>query len=229
MGFFKRILSVRDYEDDIEYEQDSDDHPILKIRTTVDVFEKDGTLVLSGDIMEVNDNMIVLERMPGCLSLALLDLNTKVCIRGYASGNKPFCYSGFVRNSSRVKCEIRDLEKEYMDEKRREFRIRVNHPAQLMSSEESDSEACVLLNISTGGACVRSEFAHKEDDVILLHADFGGTVVHMKGLIIRVSPVGRMPNWHDYGILFPSLNEKDLSEFTGKLYKIQGFLRKNMR
>lgn len=231
MWFLNRMLHIDDYEDDIEEEEEESGNSLaLHVGMSVDVFTQDSTLALSGDIITITDNDIVLERTPGCLSFVVLELNEKVSIRGYDSDMRPFCYVGAVRNSSRTRCEIRDLDGHYVKERRQSFRIKVDHPSALsLSDKNEDAEQCMLLNISTGGACVRSEFLHREDDVIYLQSSFGDTEVYTRAQIIRVMETPDMPGVYDYGILFPSLDDNGLSEFTGILYKVQSFLRKNMR
>ena len=75
MWFLNRMLHIDDYEDDIEEEEEESGNSLaLHVGMSVDVFTQDSTLALSGDIITITDNDIVLERTPGCLSFVVLEL-----------------------------------------------------------------------------------------------------------------------------------------------------------
>lgn len=240
MNFLRKLLRIDNIDfDDMDPDTDSqtdvvsDDTNtcVLQSGMEVDLFSSDGIMILSGLIQEINNNNIILTRIPGSLSLSLLELNQKVMIRGYDRGRRPFCYTGFVRNSSRITCEIRDLSYQEINDKRAAFRLRVDQPGFLYkmdpddSSDKSQTESCRILNIGMGGACIESEFVHNEDEILYLRAYFDGEIeINTRCQVIRVE---KYKNNYRYGLLFPSLSQDEQSDFTGKLYKIQVLMRKN--
>ena len=86
----------------------------------------------------------------------------------------------------------------------------------------------MLVDISTGGACVQSEFMHAEDEVLRMKIQIEEyapmTVV---GQIIRAYE--HSPGLFRYGILFAQLKEEEITSLTKMLYNIQMGNRKEWR
>lgn len=76
------------------------------------------------------------------------------------------------------------------------------------------------MDISSGGACIESEFLHAEDEVLRLWVKLRDYVpMEFMGEIIRV--VEYQPGKFRYGFLFAQLKESELTELTRTLYNVQ--------
>ena len=84
----------------------------------------------------------------------------------------------------------------------------------------SNPEECNLVDISTGGACVESEFLHAEDEVLRLRVKLlDYAPMEFLGEVIRVNEY--QPGKFRYGFLFAQLKESELTELTRTLYNLQ--------
>ena len=110
-----------------------------------------------------------------------------------------------------------------MPEHSHDFRLQMGVPAAMhYPSDEtfSNPEECLLVDISTGGACIESEYIHAEDEVLRLRVKLlDYAPMEFIGEITRV--VEYQPGKFRYGFLFAQLNERELTELTRTLYNIQ--------
>ncbi len=78
----------------------------------------------------------------------------------------------------------------------------------------------MLIDISTGGACVESEYVHPEDEVVFLRFKLDDyPTMTFKGQIIRGSE--HKDDRFRYGVLFAQLTRDELTNLTRTLYNIQ--------
>lgn len=104
-----------------------------------------------------------------------------------------------------------------------EFPPAAQFPAALyLPSDEAHTnpEECALIDISTGGACLESEYLHGEDEVLRLKIKLEDYIpMEFTGEIIRVVEVE--PGRFRYGFLFAQLQEAEMTELTRTLYNLQ--------
>jgi len=199
--------------------------PELYNGMTLDLETPDGQRVLTGRLAGYNagDTTLTVERQPGALSLALREPGASLVIRGVDEGMTQFFLKGTVQESTRLVCRLKDLKVRPISEHRQNFRLHVNGPAALYyptDETRSNPEECVLVDISSGGACIESEFLHAEDEVLRLWVKLKDYVpMEFMGEIIRV--VEYQPGKFRYGFLFAQLKESELTDLTRTLYNIQ--------
>lgn len=228
MGFFSHLLG-RDYDYDYEDEDDLDEGsgelPDLHNGMSLTVETPEGQELLTGRITGYaeGDSGLTLERLPGGLSFKTREMGTSVLLRGFDQQMNQFILKGTVQESTRLVCRVKDLRVRPIPEHRQNFRLHVNGPAALYyptDETKSNPEECVLVDISTGGACIESEFLHAEDEVLKLWVKLKEYApMEFTGEIIRV--VEYQPGKFRYGFLFAQLKESELTELTRTLYNVQ--------
>lgn len=227
MGFFSNLLGRSD--DDYEVEDGVDEaggsFPELYNGMTLDVETAEGAELLSGRVTGYvsGDTSLTLERLPGSLSFKTREVGTSVLIRCFDEKMVQHILKGTIQESTRLVCRIKDLKVKPIPEQRHDFRLQMNVPAALYyRSDEARSrpEECTLVDISTGGACLESEYLHAEDEVLRLRVKLAEYApMEFMGEIIRV--VEFQPGRFRYGFLFAQLKETEMTELTRTLYNIQ--------
>lgn len=226
MGFFSSLFgrSDRDLEEDNEEELD-EEFPELYNGMTLDVETPEGARILTGRLAgyALSDRTLTLERLPGALSFDTREPGTVVTIRGVNEAMTQFFLKGVVQESSRLVCRLKDVKMQEMPEHRNNFRLQVEVPATMFYPQDetySNPEECNLVDISTGGACVESEFLHAEDEVLRLRVKLlDYAPMEFLGEVIRVNEY--QPGKFRYGFLFAQLKESELTELTRTLYNLQ--------
>lgn len=228
MGFFSHLLGRDydyDYEDEDDLEEGSGELPDLHNGMSLTVETPEGQELLTGRITGYaeGDSGLTLERLPGGLSFKTREMGTSVLLRGFDQQMNQFILKGTVQESTRLVCRVKDLKVRPIPEHRQNFRLHVNGPAALYyptDETKSNPEECVLVDISTGGACIESEFLHAEDEVLKLWVKLKEYApMEFTGEIIRV--VEYQPGKFRYGFLFAQLKESELTELTRTLYNVQ--------
>lgn len=229
MGFFSNLLGRS--EDNYEYEAESTENespgimPELYSGMKLEVETAEGEEILCGRISGYTegDTTLTLERLPGGLSFKIRDIGTTVILRGYYENLSQFVMKGTIQESTRLVCRVKDVKMKPFPEQRQNFRLRTNCTAALyLPSDEghSNPEECTLIDISTGGACLESEYLHGEDEVLRLKLKLEDYVpMEFTGEIIRV--VEMAPGKFRYGFLFAQLQESEMTDLTRTLYNIQ--------
>ena len=224
MGFFSNLLGRSD-DYDYETEDDSEDLPELNNGTTLSVESADSVELFRGRITGYadGDTEITLERLPKGLSFKVLELGASVLLRGCDEALQPFILKGTVQESTRLVCRFKDVRRKPIQETRENFRLVLRSPAELYymsDNNHSNPEDCILVDISTGGACLESEYLHAEDEVLRLKVKLEDYVpMEFVGEIIRV--VELESRRFRYGFLFAQLSESERTDLTRTLYNLQ--------
>lgn len=225
MGFFANLLGRSNDDYDYEAGDDAGSLPELHNGMTLGLETPEGEELFSGRVTGYSegDTSLTLERRPGALSLKTREIGTSVVLRGYDDLMSQFVLKGTIQESTRLVCKVKDLKIKPIPEQRQNFRLRVGTPATLYyCSDETrnNPEKCTLVDISTGGACLESEFIHAEDEVLRLKIKLEDYVpMEFVGEIIRAVEV--RPGKFRYGFLFAQLEETEMTELTRTLYNLQ--------
>ena len=223
MGFLSNLLGRSE-----EYETESspeDDLPELHNGMTVSVESTEGAELFRGQITGFvgGDTEMTLERLPRALSFRILDLGAGVLLRVCDEEMQQFILKGTVKESTRLVCRFKDVKLKPIDETRESFRLPLRTEAELFymtDDSRSNPEECILVNISTGGACLESEYLHAEDEVLRLKVKLEDYVpMEFVGEIIRV--LEYTPGRFRYGFLFAQLKESERTDLTRTLYNLQ--------
>lgn len=228
MGFFTSLFGRSDAEDEIENfvnEISEGQLPELNNGMTLNLETPDGRHILAGRLSgySAGDGALTLERLPGGLSLKLCETGTSVTVRGAGGSMMQFVLMGTVQESTRMVCRLKNVKFKLVSENRRNLRLQVSLPATLYYREDEAlrrPEECALVDISTGGACIESEYLHAVDEVLRLKVKLlDYAPMEYIGEIIRVEEYE--PKKFRYGFLFAQLNSRELADLTRTLHNIQ--------
>lgn len=189
----------------------------------IDVSVKGGEPVLTGQIVEFNASLMVLHRLPGELSFATVPLGSGVDLNGYDKMLVPIHYTGTVAESTRTVFKVKDLKVESHPEHRTAFRLPYSASASLYRKEDtlfSRPEECELVDISTGGCCIQTDYVHMEDEVLRIRIKIEDYApLTFLGQIVRCMDRGQ--NKFRYGILFAQLTDRETDSLNKTLYNLQ--------
>nr|WP_325183417.1 PilZ domain-containing protein [uncultured Oscillibacter sp.] len=232
MGIFSFFNRYRDYED-IELpvkepetaavESSVGTLPELNVGMPVEVMEESGHLLNAGLITECKDREATIGRKPGSLSFKISEIGSTLFLRGCDNKMTQFYLRARVAESTRTMTKLVDLEPEIRDNKRRNFRLAVNVPISIyyLNDERMERpEQCILVDISTEGCCIQSEYLHGEGEVLHLKIKLDEYVaMDFVGEVIRVNDCG--PGGFRCGILFAQLKKDEIESLTKMLFNIQ--------
>ena len=231
MGIFSFFSREEDDEDEYEEEQTQEAGRQPESALTgelfkgmrMDVTDKEGLPLLSGKVSEKSPDSLSLTRLPGELSFKIVTIGTTVNINGFDKKLIPISLSGTVQESSRTIFKLKNLKVESHAENRDNFRLPYTAPVSLFRKEDDHfrhPEECTLINISTGGCCVQSEYAHMEDEVLRIRVKLDDYAPqNFLGQIVRCSEHAPGQFW--YGILFAQLTEQETAALNKTLYNLQ--------
>ena len=232
MGVFSSLFQKeKDPEQTVqaEYEEPVKRQPMgggagkLTENMKIDVAAKDGSFLLSGRVTLLEDETITLGRLPGELSFPILPLNSDVSLNGYDRRMLPISLTGVVELSNRTILRVKDIKTATHNESREAFRLPLSAPVSLYRQDDEHyrrPEDCQLVNISTGGCCVESEYVHIEDEVVRVRVKLEEySPLNFLGQIVRCSEHRSGKYW--YGILFAQLTEQEITALNKTLYNLQ--------
>lgn len=237
MGIFSFFFNDEDEDDDdelLDEEEDGGKRPTAKnssslqlyVGMQLDIF-KDGKLLHAGQITSLNGDRLTLSRLPGALSFKICPLDANITLRGYDKRLVPINLTGTVEESSRVIFKVKDLRVQTHSEARDNFRLPYSTPASLFRADDEhfrNPEECQLVDISTGGCGVESEYVHLEDDVVRIRIKLESYApLTFLGQIVRC--VENDDGKFRYGILFAQLTEQETDTLNKTLYNLQMGIR----
>lgn len=240
MGIFSFFRRYQDYEDVVlptaepaaEPAPSVGNLPELNVGMTIEVMEESGKVLNDGLITECKDREITLGRKPGALSFKTSEVGSTVFIRGCDNKMTQFYLRARVVECTRTLIKLDELEPEIRDNHRRNFRLAVNTPISIYYYNDERMERpeqCLLVDISTEGCCIQSEYLHGEGEVLRLEIKLDEYVaMNFVGEVIRVSDCGA--NGFRCGILFAQLKKDEVESLTKMLFNIQlGNRREHVR
>lgn len=193
----------------------------------LDVVTKEGERLFSGRITDRGGDALTLGRLPGELSFKIVTLNSTINLNGYDKKLIPISLSATVEESTRTALKVKNLKVENHSEERDNFRLPYSTPIEIYRYDDEqlrNPEQCQLVNISTGGCCIQSEYVHMEDEVIRIHIKLEDYApLKFLGQVVRCSNLVR--GKFNYGILFAQLTEPEITSLNKTLYNLQMGIR----
>lgn len=226
MGFWSSII-WREVDDEPENtgREAASDLPELYNGMTLDLETADGVHILTGRLTGYapGDTALSLERLPGGLSFHIRDVGTSVLVRGVTESMTQFFLKGVIQESTRLICRLKGVKVKTITEMRRDFRLRMGIPVTMFYQTDttySHPEECTLVDISTGGCCIVSEYLHGEGEVLRLRVKLEDYVaMDFVGEVIRVVDCGK--DGFRCGILFAQLKKEEVEALTKMLFNLQ--------
>lgn len=147
----------------------------------------------------------------------------RVRIRGYNDRERKAVYmEGTITPEPRHTWKVEELVVARVGNDRSFFRLDTNLDATAASLGVGAGERpCKLLNISVGGACIRSEYPYREGDKFLLKVrlleDRDTSLMYCQ--VLRV--IRKEGPKAEYGCRFLELNEADEAKITQNIFAVQ--------
>lgn len=226
MGFFSYFFSSDDEDEEEalpEPEEERSPTDELFDGMRLDVTDKQGQPLFSGRITARDHDTLTLNRLPGDLSFPILSINSEINVNGYDKKLLPICLSATVQQSSRIALVLKDLHVDNHAENRSSFRLPYSAPVSLYRADDErlrNPEPCRLVNVSTGGCCLESEYIHAESEVVRVSLELTeyGPLTYL-GQIIRGEE--RAPGVFRYAILFAQLTEQETDLLNRTMFNLQ--------
>lgn len=198
--------------------------PAFSKNVPLDLLLEDNTLQLSGKLTAFSQQELTIQRIPGTIDFPILELGSRVKVRGYNEQLEPYNVRATVTLSNMIECRVRDLELIPYDNHRSSFRQVLNVPAAFYTIEDTYlnmPQECRILDISTGGARVASSYRYGEGDVLRLRGELvkGSGYMSFTCKVVRVAPAGS--GGFEYGVLFAQLKQRQISDLTNDIRQIQ--------
>lgn len=177
MGIFSFLSRDQEYEDiqltpaaPVKEEQDSG-LPDLCREMPIEIVDASGRVLNTGLITARSGAELSMGRHPGGLSFKVCEPGSTVFVRGCDNKMTQFFLRATVAESSRILMRLKDLEPAVHENHRDAFRLAVNVPISIyyVNDERFERpEKCTLVDISTGGCCISTEYLHGEGEVLRL-------------------------------------------------------------
>lgn len=187
----------------------------------VEVTAMDGRMLFVAKLMGLHGNQAELHQY----SEAAISQEEPfpVRIRGYSDRDrKAVCMEGVIAPLPQNKCSVTELKVCRIGNDRAFFRLDTNldATATMFSGLAMGEKPCRLLNISIGGAFIRSEFRYHDGDKFLLKvrllADRPESV-----MFSQVMRVMEKEDGFEYGCRFLELTEADQEQITQNIFTAQ--------
>lgn len=236
MGIFSFFFNDEDDDDDDELPDEEEiaaghsaKTPLasqLYVGMHLEVF-KEGKPLHTGQITSLDEGKVTLSRLPGALSFKICPLDADITLRGYDKRLVPINLAGSVEESNRVTFKVKNLRVQTHSEVRNNFRLPYSAPASLYRQDDEhfrNPEDCQLVDISTGGCGIESEYVHLEDDVLRIRIKLESYApLTFLGQIVRCVDCDN--GKFRYGILFAQLTEQETDTLNKTLYNLQMGIR----
>lgn len=234
MGIFSFLFNDEEDDDDddelLDEEEDLVKGPTSKSSPASQLYEgmrldvfKDGKLLHTGQITKRSEDKLTLSRLPGALSFKVCPLDADIALRGYDKRLVPINLIGAVEESSRVIFKVKNLRVQTHSEVRDNFRLPYSAPASIFREDDEhfrNPEECQLVDISTGGCGIESEYVHLEDDVVRIRIKLESYApLTFLGQIVRCVDID--DGKFRYGILFAQLTDQETDTLSKTLYNLQ--------
>ena len=190
--------------------------PSVYVGAFAELSTLDNRLLTSGKITKVGTDFI--EATNGFRSLVIRKEENEVKM-SIKSGSQPAIFvKGTIYVPTDYDYRLTNLEVITEGDKRSFFRLGLNDDVDILALSTEESERARLLDISLGGACVRSRLKLKEHDIITITLPIGKDLLKINAEILRV--MNDEP-YSKYGVAFTKLPAKDSDILCNYIFKRQ--------
>jgi len=175
----------------------------------------DGRPLLTGEVSRGGDGELVFERMAGQREFGRCEAGAAVTVRGFM----PCVLEGAAAESTGDRCRITGVRAARAGSRRRaDFRLAVEAPVLLR--RDGPPEEAVLVDLSAGGACVRTGTAYQKGDTLCLEFKLEDTPpVICRSRVVRVEEAS--PGDYRCGVQFYGLSGADISALATAVYRLK--------
>lgn len=201
----------------------AESRPVVYSGMRVEVAKPDGRILFAGKLMDYRGNQAKLYQFIE-IDVDIGEEPVEVKIRGYNDKTRMAVYmNALIFPQPNHVWQVEKLVVEREENDRAFFRLELDTEATVTTfgGFGSGEYVCRLVNISVGGVCIRTDYAHQKGDKFLLRVqlledrDFST----MYCQVVRVTP--REQGGFEYGCRFLELTEKDETRITQNIFEFQ--------
>lgn len=218
--FFERLFKTKQPKPQEENFPDRwknvQNRPIIADNMPIEVRSVGGKTLLIGKLASFGLGLTVIERIPGAFSLLVLEPGVNVVVCGYNEDMETILFSGVVRVSTVFQCQVENLRLIETACMRTTPRLPMfDKEAELFILDKNrlaEGLECRLVNISTTGACVISQYCYPPDSTLRLRVELAKNrgPISLQGKIERANM--RDDGSFEYGLLFAQLDQRAYHE-----------------
>lgn len=178
---------------------------VLNHSMPIEVLMDFDSMLLFGRQLPSGADTLVIGCTDKAASFPCADEGSIVLIRGYDTDMNPVLLRGMVLYASMTKYVVGKLKLIPYKMRRQSVRHPLNPPADMYLLDDTalcDPQLCQLINISTGGACIVSDYSYMERQPLRLRIGLSSTdgysFYHCQ--VVRATP--RKGGCFEYGLLF---------------------------
>lgn len=193
----------------------------------VEVTTQDGQMLFAAKMMDLREKQAKLYQYSE-VGVAVGEEPVKVRIRGYNDRSRKAVYmEGVISRLPKHVWQVEELLVERVGNDRAFFRLDLDLDATVTTfgGFGSGEYHCRLVNISVGGACIKSSHLHHEGDKFLLKVKLmeDRDISTMFCEVMRVTVKGE--GAYEYGCRFLELTENDEERITQNIFAFQRMKR----
>lgn len=204
--------------------------PIGDINAPMEIYDSKGHKICTCRLTQHTPYQLKFERLPGEISLPILNERDLVQIRGYTKNLQTVDLQGSVSKSNRLELTIGQLHKKTYSDSRTHFRQPVNQPAKIYKHTDKNLEEpipCQLINISETGACVETNYNFEPDTLIMLRVELypGLGPISFQGQIVREKIMDN--DKKEYGILFAQITQRKKHDLESDMEELRDIMSRS--
>lgn len=196
--------------------EDAKNNPTIADDMPIEVRSAGGASLLAGKLVSFSLGLITIERIPGTFALKVLEAGVTVIVSGYEKDMDTVLFTGEVRNSTVFQCQVGNLRLIETAYRRTTPRLPMfDKEAKLFIMDKdwlTEPLECQLVNISTTGACVISQYCYSPELTLRLRVELAKNCgpISLQSKIERANM--RVDGSFEYGLLFASLSQRQYHE-----------------
>lgn len=187
------------------------------------------TIIFFGQLVSDSPRRLTIRRTLDGTAFPRHHPGSMVLIRAYDTAGTPVLIRAKVMHSSAAKCTVEEPELIQYKTKRKTIRYPIYPPANIYLLDDAlrrSPQPCLLINISTSGACVVSKYSYALRQVLEIHIELAagcGRFAHCCQ-VIRTAP--RKEGRFEYGLSFPGLDQMGYDHLCLEIQAVQREMEK---
>lgn len=206
--------------------------PALDHGMPVEIMKDFDTVLLFGRLLTNSPVVLTIGQIPGESNFPVCPPGSPVLVRGYDGQMDPILLLGQVVRSSGTQCVVGGLKQIPCRTRRKNVRHPLTPPASISALDDEEPDRlhpCLLLNLSTGGACIVAERSYRTGQALQLHVELswkpGRTAVY-PCRVVRATP--RSGPRFEYGLSFTGMDEQSRGNLLRDIQAIHEEIEKKL-
>lgn len=197
----------------------------------VEIMNDFDTTLLYGQLTRFSSSALTVRQIPGEACFPVIVEGDFVMVRGYDEQIAPVIFLGNITRSSGLECSVGELKLIPYHSQRKRVRYPLCPPCGIDTMDDTRLDMFhpgLLLNISSGGACIVSGCAYTIGQALcLLTGDASEDErAYFRCRVVRATP--RRGNLFEYGLSFIELNREQRSSLTRTIEGVRDETRRRL-